>query len=852
MILDFVKKLFLSRNDKIIADYIKTVQTINSLEVEFEKYSTEELKNKTFIWKSELSKGSTLNSILPYAFAAVREMSKRTLNMRHYDVQLMGGMALNDGKIAEMKTGEGKTLVSTLAAYLNALSGKGVHIVTVNDYLAKRDYEWMSRIHNSLGLTVGLAEEDKNHGYACDITYVTNSELGFDYLRDNMRFDKKSMNLISRKFNYAIVDEIDSILIDEARTPLIISGPSHKSSDLYLKIDKIVQDFLPEHYEINDKHQSVLLTDAGNEMAEDKLIQFGLVPAGGSMYDSESYELINHIIQALKARHIMHKDVDYLIKDGEVVLVDEFTGRTMDGRRYSNGLHQAIEAKEKVRIQNENQTLASTTYQNLFRLYDKLSGMTGTAKTEAREFFDTYSLEVVSIPTHRTVIRKDHDDLVFRTEMEKFNHITKKVADIYKNGQPVLIGTTSIEKSEKLSSLFNQNKIKHNVLNAKYHAMEAQIIANAGRKYAVTIATNMAGRGTDILLGGSVDDKILASINGIDDHEEIKRITNQIHEEHNRERQEVVNLGGLFVMGSERHESRRIDNQLRGRSGRLGDPGESQFFLSLQDSLLRIFGGDKIGKTFERLGFKDDQPLNHPMLNKVILSSQKRLENFHYDIRKNLLKYDDIKNEQRNIVYGQRAHLIELNDFTDTIAEMAQSTVNKMIDRATEMNEIMDFEYIIQEMKECYGDDIAVKLNQDTHNIKTMSRMETLNSCTLLAVEHINSVFSQLSKDVALFLQKHIILASLDLAWKEHIHQIESIRETIHLRAYAQKDPLTEYKIEAFSLFDTMHDKFHYYAAQQMSHLDPERHKNLTIEDYQSVGISGREVLNPNEERGDA
>lgn len=824
MVFGLIKKIIPSHNEKVVKKYAKLVSKINELEEETSKLSHSQIIEKTENLKKRFTGNG--NDLIPEAFALVREASKRVLNMRHYDVQLIGGMALHDGCVSEMRTGEGKTLVSTLPAYLNALSGKGVHIVTVNDYLAQRDFDWMSRVHRYLGLTVGISSSgmsshEKKEAYECDITYVTNTEIGFDYLRDNTRFYRESMTIIPRGFNFAIVDEVDSILIDEARTPLIISGPGKKSSDLYIKIDKIVRKLGKEDFEIDEKHNAIHLTEVGNDRVEDELKKVGIIDAKSSLYEAEAYEMVNHVVQSLRAHNLFRKDKDYVIQDNEIVIVDEFTGRMMEGRRYSAGLHQAIEAKENVEIRMENQTIASITYQNFFKLYKKLSGMTGTAQTEAGEFLDIYGLKIVTIPTHLPIVRKDHDDLIFKTIKDKYANIVDRIVACNKKGQPILVGTTSIEKSEIISDLLTKKGIKHNVLNAKNHAMEAQIIAEAGRKNAVTIATNMAGRGTDIILGGNMDAKILDATRDIEDEEKIKEITDDIRKSHESEKEIVKSFGGLFVLGSERHESRRIDNQLRGRSGRLGDNGESQFYLSLDDDLLRIFGGDRIAPLLSKLGFKDGQSMNHPMLNRAITKSQQKLEVMHYEMRKNVFKYDTIVNEQREIVYSERLKLIDIPD--ETIQDESYEILKKAVINVYESSldkEIIDFDLFTSSISDVIGSYASKDINFQTllsgENSPSYIAQSISSKCKELNTKRLEKYPTDTVNKVI----KYIIITTLDDCWRDHLHYLSDMRESIHLRAYAQKDPLVEYKMDSFMAFQQMLDNYRSEVAKKIMHVE--------------------------------
>lgn len=854
--------IFGNENDRAIKRYREKVKKINNLEEEFSSLSDDELRQKTIAFKERirlsrddkkdeegilLAEKRILDEILPEAFAVVREASKRVLGMRHFDVQLIGGMALHDGNIAEMSTGEGKTLVATLPAYLNALSGRGVHIITVNDYLVKRDSEWMGKLYSFLGLSVGCVigdteQENRNKEYAKDITYVSNTEIGFDYLRDNMKATLSDTCIVNRGFNYAIIDEVDSILIDESRTPLIISGPTEQNTKLYNIIDDIVKQLKPDDYEIDEKRKNVQLSDKGNENVENLLKKVGLLQQNDTLYGTEnSFALLNFIIQSLRANTMFHNGVDYIVKNGEVVIIDEFTGRIMDGRRYSDGLHQALEAKEGVKIEPENQTLASITYQNFFRMYRKLSGMTGTAKTEASEFYDIYKLPIITIPTNKPIARKELDDMVFKNEDDKFEAIVKTVKEAHEKGQPVLIGTISIEKSERLSKLLTKEGLKHNLLNAKYHEKEAEIIAEAGRFGAITIATNMAGRGTDIMLGGNVQKEIDRAIeeekkkfdNGNDNnkndnefnntlksiqsivgekrntnvessinvvksqHFDAVKIAEEIKEKHKAEYQKVVDAGGLFVIGSERHENRRIDNQLKGRSGRQGDPGKTQFFLSLKDDLLRIFGGDKIDAILSKIGFKDKEPLNHPMLNGVINRSQKKIETYHYEVRKNLLKYDDIINEQRKVIYEQRMSFVKSTNINGILKQMISDVNEDILNNATE-NEKVNDKLAKELMQQVYGF-AKSNINISNFNLGNLNRF-----C--------NMIYANLYTDVDLFalceIQRRVMLQTLDECWREHLYYLDHIREGIHLRAYAQKDPFNEYKFECYSLMQKTMNKF--------------------------------------------
>ena len=782
------KKIFGSSNDRIIKKFIPIVEKVNQLEKEFEKLKDEDIRKKTLELKSQVKQGRSLDDILPEAFSNVREAAKRSLGQRHYDVQIIGGVVLHRGMIAEMKTGEGKTLVSTLAAYLNSLDGKSVHIVTVNDYLAKRDSEWMGAVYEKLGLETGyivngMEDIDRKKAYLSDITYGTNNEFGFDYLRDNMKFSKE--NIVQSEFNYAIIDEVDSILIDEARTPLIISGAAEESSVLYKVVDKIVQNLSNKDYEKDEKSKNVVLNDQGIEKLEnlykkDKLLK------EGSLYDINNVTLLHHTNQSLKARYIFEKDKDYLVQDRKVLIVDEFTGRAMEGRRFSEGLHQAIEAKENLEVQVENQTLAAITYQNYFRLYKKLAGMTGTAKTEADEFFDIYKLEVVEVPTNKSMIRIDNEDEIYRTLDEKYNAIVKLIQNCIKQNQPCLVGTVSIEKSEALSKILQNKKINHQVLNAKNHLKEAEIIANAGKPGNVTIATNMAGRGTDIKLGGADESKSQATDLKI-----------------------AKDSGGLYIIGTERHESRRIDNQLRGRSGRQGDPGASKFFLSLEDDLMRIFGSEKLDSVLKTLGLSDGESIQHPWITKALERAQKKVEARNFEIRKSLLRFDDVMNEQRRIIYEQRKEIINDQDVDNLIFDMRDAYVDDMID-----NEIKDLNELNEEkqteIKQKCEKNLNISLNFEELLKGTPQIEDIKNNIIKLSDNNINLKKTKYSNDLFSYAQKSILLQILDKSWKEHLLSLDHLRQGISLRAYGQKDPLNEYKQEAFIMFEEMMEQIRY------------------------------------------
>ena len=804
-----IKKIFGSRNDRLVKQMSKQVKKINELESGFQALSDDQLKAKTVEFRERLSKGETLDQLLNEAFAAVREGSVRSLGMRHYDVQLIGGMVLNSGKISEMRTGEGKTLMATLAAYLNALAGS-VHVVTVNDYLAARDAEWMAKVYNFMGLTVGVIKsgqspEEKQAAYDNDIVYGTNNEFGFDYLRDNMAFsaDQKAQ----RDLSFAIVDEVDSILIDEARTPLIISGPADTAADVYAKIDVIIPKLVKQEeedgdgdYTIDEKSKQAYLTEAGHEKAEQLMVEIGLLEENASLYDVGSIALLHHLYAAVRAHELFSRDVDYVVQDNEIVIVDEFTGRMMPGRRWSDGLHQAIEAKEKVEIQRENQTLASITFQNYFRLYGKLSGMTGTADTEAVEFMEIYSLEVVVIPTHKTMTRIDQSDVIFRTMPEKFAAIVDDVRERNATGQPVLLGTASIEVSELLSKEFTKHKIKHEVLNAKQHDREATVIAKAGCRGAVTIATNMAGRGTDISLGGNLE-MLLDGFDGEAEREKIKQAWQTAHDE-------ILEKGGLYVIGTERHESRRIDNQLRGRSGRQGDPGETRFFLSMDDTLMRIFGSERISNMMQKVGMEDGEAIESRLVSRVIENAQRKVEGHNFDIRKQLLEYDDVSNEQRKLVYSERNELMSTDDVSDNVADMRDDVVDMAISRSIppeSMPEQWAIDQLEYDLKLDFGVDLEVAkwLEED----KSLYE-ETLRDRILENVEEAyKAKEAEYGSEVIRHLEKVIMLQTLDTQWKEHLAAMDHLRQGIGLRGYAQKNPKQEYKREAFEMFTAMLDR---------------------------------------------
>lgn len=809
MLGSIARKVFGSANDRFIKKQLKTVQKINSYEPEIQELTDEELRAKTDEFRKRISQGETLDELLPEAFAVVREAAKRTLGQRHYDVQLIGGIVLHKGMISEMKTGEGKTLVATLAAYLNALEGKGVHIVTVNDYLAKRDAEWMGQVYRFLGLSVDYIVHEKNdeqrrEAYNSDIIYATNNELGFDYLRDNMKFSLSDM--VQRPFNFAIVDEVDSILIDEARTPLIISGAAEDSSEKYILVNRIIPQLVDIDYEKDEKARSVVLTEAGMEHVEQLLKEVGLIKDGG-LYDLSNVTLVHHVNQALRAHKMHIRDVDYIVKNGKVVIIDEFTGRMMEGRRYSEGLHQAIEAKEGVQIQSENQTLASITFQNYFRLYPKLSGMTGTAMTEEAEFGDIYNLSCIEIPTNRPVSRIDHHDEIYRTAKEKYTAIIDTIIDCQKRGQPILVGTTSIEKSELVAELLRaKSNIKFEVLNARHHEREAAIVAQAGVPGAVTIATNMAGRGTDIQLGGNLEMRLKEVLKGDETKEQIEKIKQEIKAKIAEDKEKALAAGGLYVLGTERHESRRIDNQLRGRSGRQGDPGTSKFFLSMEDDLMRIFGSERMSAMLQRMGLPEGEPLIHPWISKALEKAQQKVEARNFDIRKNLLKYDNVMNDQRKVIYEQRKELMQTDDVSETITDMIydyfQELANKYIPFGTSPNEWQPNE-LTTDIQRIVGIDVPVsKWASDKSTEATAIQQRVVETID----KYLKEKNANVPADIMRMVEKSILLQVLDQLWKDHIALLDHMRHTILLRAYGQKDPLNEYKKEAFNLFSIMLD----------------------------------------------
>jgi len=857
------RKVFGSANDRYIKSLDKLVEQINALESSMQKLTDEALKNKTEEFRVRLQKGATLDDLLPETFAVVREASKRTLGLRHFDVQLKGGIILHRGMITEMKTGEGKTLVATLPVYLNALDGKGVHVVTVNDYLAKRDSEWMGVIYRFLGLTVNcifheLDDRERQIAYRADVTYATNNELGFDYLRDNMKFRLEEM--VQRPFHYGIVDEVDSILIDEARTPLIISGPAEDSSDLYIRINKLIPELLPEDYEKDEKARAVTLTEQGIEHIEQLLKKEGLLDGYG-LYDLQSVAIVHHVNQALKAHKLFARDVDYMVRDDKVMIIDEFTGRVMEGRRYSEGLHQALEAKEIVEIQQENQTLASITYQNYFRLYHKLAGMTGTAMTEAAEFGDIYKLEVLEVPTNVTVIRKDMDDEVYRTAKEKYEAILKLIEECRERKQPILVGTVSIEKSELLASLLEAKQIPHNVLNAKFHEQEAKIIAEAGVPGAVTIATNMAGRGTDIKLGGNVEMRIAEETSEIKDTEKAAIRAQEIEAEVVRNAEIAREAGGLFVIGTERHESRRIDNQLRGRSGRQGDSGASKFFLSLEDDLMRIFGSERLDSWLQKLGLQEGEAIIHPWINKALEKAQQKVEARNFDIRKQLLKYDDVMNDQRKVIYEQRREIMEVADVHEFIEAMREEVIEGLVTRFIPENAYADQWETAALHEEClriFGLNLSIKEWAAEEGI---ADVEIKNRIYEAVHELMDGKTKGYGAEMMHLAEKSLLLRILDQQWKDHLLSLDHLRQGINLRAYGQRDPLNEYKSEAFEMFQGMLDRLRENVTGALAHIQlgsaspeqiaaeifqPESDQEMTLnyhEDPYNPGVKEDETL---------
>lgn len=817
-----LKRIFGSANERVIKKFRRAVEKINELEPQLIALSDQELQSRTDWFKERLQKGKTLDDILAEAFATVREAAKRTLGQRHYDVQLIGGMVLHKGMISEMKTGEGKTLVATLPVYLNALTDKGAHVITINDYLAKRDSSWMGQIYNFLGLTVGcivhgLNDKERRKQYSASITYGTNHEFGFDYLRDNMKFRLEDM--VQRPFNYAIVDEVDSILVDEARTPLIISGPAEDSSGLYKQVNNLIPHLLLEDFEKDEKSRSVMLTESGVEKIEKLLLEKGLLK-GHSLYDVQNVFLVHHTNSALRAHKLFNRDVDYIVKDDKVIIIDEFTGRMMEGRRYSDGLHQALEAKENVTIEMENQTLASITYQNFFRLYPRLAGMTGTAITEAAEFEDIYKLQVIEIPTNVLVQRCDYDDEVYLTAKEKYKAVINLIRDCHQRQQPVLVGTTSIEKSELVSQMLEQEHIPHQVLNARYHEQEAYIVAQAGRLGAVTVATNMAGRGTDIKLGGNAEMRITMELENISDEGQRQEKIQAIKKEILSDEQKVKEAGGLYVIGTERHESRRIDNQLRGRSGRQGDPGASKFFISLEDDLMRIFGSDRLDSMLRRLGVKEGEAISHKWISKALERAQQKVEARHFDIRKHLLKYDDVMNDQRKIIYEQRRHLMQAEDVKDTIHEMKKDVVDTVIRRYIPENSLLEqwgMKGLESEVYRLFNVQLPFVSWLDEEGISEHLIKDRL----LKAAEDLyQSKLNKYGENVIRTAEKTLLLRLLDQIWKDHLLTLDHLRQGINLRAYAQSNPLNEYKREAFHLFQELLEHLKEQIVSVMAHFE--------------------------------
>ena len=817
------KKIFGSSNDRLVKAQRPLIAKINALEPEFVALDDAGLIAKTEELRQRHANGESLDALLPEAFANCREAAKRALGLRAFDVQLMGGIFLHQGNIAEMKTGEGKTLVATFPAYLNALSGEGVHVVTVNDYLARRDAEWMSKVFAALGMTTGVVyprqpEAEKREAYAADITYATNNELGFDYLRDNMRGSLPEM--AQRGHNFAIVDEVDSILIDEARTPLIISGPSQDRSDLYVAIDKVIPELTEEHYTLDEKTRNATLTEEGNDFLEQRLAEAGLLPEGQSLYDPESTSLVHHATCALRAHKVYLKDRDYLLRGDEVVLVDEFTGRMMPGRRLSDGLHQAIEAKEGVAIQPENVTLASVTFQNYFRLYKKLGGMTGTAATEAEEFFEIYKLGVVEVPTNRPVARIDDHDQVYRTAAEKYNAIVESIREAHEKGQPVLVGTTSIEKSEMLSGLLTKAKLPHNVLNARQHEQEAQIVADAGKLGAITIATNMAGRGTDIKLGGNVELKVMDAIAANPDADP-EKLRAEIEETHQADEEAVKAAGGLYVLATERHESRRIDNQLRGRSGRQGDPGRSAFYLSLEDDLMRIFGSERLEKMLTTLGLAEGEAIVHPWVNKSLERAQAKVEGRNFDIRKQLLKFDDVMNEQRKVIFGQRMDIMASDDIEDIVKDMRYEVITDMVDTympPRSYADQWDVEAMAQACRETLSLNLPIPAWAEEDGVDQDVVIERLEEA---ADKFMNDKATAFGAEQMRNIEKQVLLQTIDQKWRDHLLKLEHLRSVVAFRGYAQRDPLNEYKSEAFQLFEGLLDGLRQEVTQKLGRIQP-------------------------------
>lgn len=844
-----IRKILGTANERAIKKLRKEVIQINLLEEKIQELTDTELQAKTLEFRTRLSNGETLEDITYEAFAVVREASKRVFGMRHFDVQIMGGLILHRGMITEMRTGEGKTLTATLPAYLNALTDRGVHIVTTNDYLAYRDSKWMEPLYNFLGLSVsalvsGLDDEARKKAYSADITHATNNELGFDFLRDNMKFamDQK----VQRPFNFAIIDEVDSILIDEARTPLIISGPVDDNTELYNVIDKIVRKLTPSDYEKDEKVKTINLTEEGTNNIESLLSSTNIIKPDSGLYDFENMSLVHYINQAMRAHFIFNKDIDYMVHDGHVMIIDEFTGRAMSGRRYSEGLHQALEAKEGVEIQKENQTLASITFQNYFRLYSKLSGMTGTAMTEAGELKDIYNLDVISVPTHHPIKRIDHEDEIYGNKEDKYSAIIKLIEDCYERGQPILVGTISIEKSEEISNFLKNKNIPHKVLNAKYHEQEAHIIAQAGRYKAVTIATNMAGRGTDIMLGGNpemlAEEKFSANMNEAEKNEILQKIKNQTEEEKNK----VIGLGGLFVIGTERHESRRIDNQLRGRSGRQGDPGATRFYLSLDDDLMRIFASERISGLLRTLGLKNGEAIQHPMISRSLEKAQEKVESHNYEIRKNLLKFDDVMNDQRKVVYNQRNEIITSLDVKEMYENMLEQVMHHIVLQHIPLESYRE-NWDIEGLTESVLQNFAIVINAEELKQANVTESEIIENLIRDSKQLYDKKENDFGLDIMREATKYILLSTLDQVWKEHLHHLDHIRHGISLRAYGQKDPLNEYKREAFNMFELMLTNLKELFIQRISHLYIDT-KHLSKE---SVSLERKKLQEMHESRED-
>ncbi len=817
------KKIFGTPNDRLVKATGPLIAKINALEPEFQALSDEGIKDKTEELAKRAMGGESLDDLLPEAFANCREAAHRALGLRAFDTQLMGGIFLHQGNISEMKTGEGKTLVATLPAYLNALTGEGVHVVTVNDYLAKRDAEWMSKVYGALGLKTGVVypqqpEDEKKEAYAADVTYATNNELGFDYLRDNMKSDLSQIN--QRAHNFAIVDEVDSILIDEARTPLIISGPSQDRSELYKAVDVLIPELQDDHFTLDEKTRGISFTDEGNDFLEERLLSAGLLPEGQSLYDPESTTIVHHVNQGLRAHKLFTRDKDYIVQKGDAVLIDEFTGRMMTGRRLSDGLHQAIEAKEDLNIQPENVTLASVTFQNYFRLYNRLSGMTGTALTEAEEFGSIYGLGVVEVPTNRPVAREDEHDQVYRTAKEKFDGVVESIKAAHEKGQPILVGTTSIEKSEFLATLLKKEGIPHNVLNARQHEQEAQIIADAGQLGAVTIATNMAGRGTDIQLGGNIEMRVLNALT-LDPEADPEVARAKEEALHAEEKKKVLEAGGLYVLATERHESRRIDNQLRGRSGRQGDPGKSSFFLSLEDDLMRIFGSERLDKVLSKLGMKDGEAIVHPWVNKSLERAQAKVEGRNFDVRKQLLKFDDVMNEQRKVIFGQRREIMESQDVSEITADMRHQVVDDMVDGfmpPKSYADQWDTEGLSSALVEQLGLDAPVVAWGDEEGVDQEVMAERLIE---KADEMMGEKAAVFGDETMRGIEKQLLLQTIDAKWREHLLTLEHLRSVVGFRGYAQRDPLNEYKTESFQLFEGLLDGLRTDVTRKLAQIRP-------------------------------